>query len=150
MIQANGLLVRLKWSKTHQASGKPATIPHPSLPCHCTDPLAAYHRMLRAVPTRHPNDPLLSLPNGRLITCHYLHRALCCILRALGLPATAFSLHALRRGAAQAAFQAGANFVAIKQQGLWRSDAVCDYLQSHQRLNSAVPQALTLAMDIHL
>ena len=150
MIQASGLLVRLKWSKTHQAPGIPATIPIPSLPGHCTDPLATYHHMLRAVPTRHPNDPLLSLPNGRLITCRYLQRALRCILRALGLPATAFSLHALRRGAAQATFQASANFVAVKQHGLWRSDAVLDYLQSHQRLTSAVPRALTRAMDIHL
>ena len=150
MIQTSGLLVRLKWSKTHQAPGIPATIPIPSLPGHCTDLLAAYHHMLRAVPTRHPNDPLLSLPNGCLITCRYLQRALCCILRALGLPATAFSLDALRRGASQAAFQAGANFVAVKQHGLWWSDAVLDYQQSHQRLTSAVPQALTRAMDIHL
>ena len=59
MIQTSGLLVRLKWSKTHQAPGIPATIPIPSLSGHCTDPLAAYHHMLHAVPTRHPNDSLL-------------------------------------------------------------------------------------------
>ena len=76
MIQTSGLLVRLKWSKTHQAPSIPATIPIPTMPGHCTDPLAAYHHRLRAVPTRHPNDPLLSLPNGRLITCRYLQRAL--------------------------------------------------------------------------
>ena len=140
MIQISGLLVWLKWSKTHQVPGIPATIPIPSLPGHCTDPLAAYHHMLHAVPTRHPNEPLLSLPNGSLITCLYLQRALCCILWALGLPATAFSLHALRRGAAQATFQAGANFVAVKQHGLWQSDAVLHYLQSHQRLTSACPR----------
>ena len=92
MIQASGLLVRLKWSKTHQAPGIPATIPIPSLPGHCTDPLAAYHHMLRAVLTSHPNDPLLSLPNGRLITCRFLQRALRCILRALGLPAPHYGL----------------------------------------------------------
>ena len=140
MIQISSLLVCLKWSKTHQVPGIPATIPIPSLPGHCTDPLAAYHHMLHAVPTRHPNEPLLSLPNGRLITCRYLQRALCCILRALGLPATAFSLHALRRGAAQAAFQAGANFVAVKQHGLLQSDAVLNYLQLHQGLTSACPR----------
>ena len=61
--QLPGLVVRLKWSKTHQAPGVPALIP--SLPGHRTDPLTAFMHILHVIPTRYPADPLLLLPSRR-------------------------------------------------------------------------------------
>ena len=90
--QPPGLVVRLKWSKTHQAPGVPALIPIPSLPGHRTDPMAVFMRMLHVIPTRYPADPLLLQPSRRPVTSRYLQRALHCILTALGFPAHAYSL----------------------------------------------------------
>ena len=118
-----GLVVQLKWSKTHQAPGTPGLVPIPSVPGQRTDPVAAYTSMLRAVPTRSPADPLLTLPSRRPVTSRYLQRALRCILTALGLHAHAYSLHSFRRGGATTAFREGADFIDVKRHGLWRSDA---------------------------
>ena len=142
-----GLVVQLKWSKTHQAPGTPALVPIPSVPGQRTDPVAAYTSMLRAVPTRSPADPLLTLPSRRPVTSRYLQRALRCILTALGLHAHAYSLHSFRRGGATTAFREGADFIDVKRHGLWRSDAFWDYVADRQVSDSAVATALCNVMQ---
>ena len=142
-----GLVVQLKWSKTHQAPGTPALVPIASVPGQRTDPVAAYTSMLRAVPTRSPADPLLTLPSRRPVTSRYLQRALRCILTALGLHAHAYSLHSFRRGGATTAFREGADFIDVKRHGLWRSDAFWDYVADRQVSDSAVATALCNVMQ---
>ena len=144
--QPPGLVVRLKWSKTHQAPGVPALIAIPSLPGHRTDPLAAFMRMLHVIPTRYPADPLLLLPSRCPVTSRYLQRALRCILTALGFPAHGYSLHSMRRGGATTAVRAGADFLDVKRHGLWQSDAFWEYIANREISDSPVATALCNAM----
>ena len=135
-----GLVVRLKWSKTHQAPGVPALIA--ILPGHRTDQLAAFMRMLHVIPTRYPADPLMLLPRRCPVTSRYLQRALRCIPTALGFPAHAFSLHSMRRGGATTVVRAGADFLDVKRHGLWQSDAFWEYIANREISDSPVATAL--------
>ena len=147
--QPPGLVVRLKWSKTHQAPGVPALIPIPSLPGHRTDPLAAFIRMLHVIPTRYPADPLLLLPSRRPVTSRYLQRALRCILTALGFPAHAYSLHSMSCDGATTAVCVGADFLDVKPHGLWQSDAFWEYIANREISDSPVATALCKCYDWH-
>ena len=141
-----GLVVSLKWSKTHQAPGVPALIPISSLLGHRTNPLAAFMRMLQVIPTRYPADPLLLLPSRRPVTSRYLQRAFRCILTALGFPAHAYLLHSMRSGGATTAVRAGADFLDVKQHGLLQSDAFLEYIANLEISDSPVATALSNAM----
>jgi hypothetical protein len=143
-IQPPGLVIRLKWSKTHQAPGSPALIPVPAIPGHPLDPVATYTRMITASPTR---PPLLTMPDGRPVTVKQLRRALRVILTALGYPAASYSLHSLRRGGATASVRAGADFIHVKRHGTWRSDSFWHYITSHITENSPVAAALSNAVS---
>ena len=144
--QPPGLLVRLKWSKTHQAPGVPALIPISSLPGHRTDPLAEFMHMLHVIPTRYPADPLLLLPSWRPVTSRYLQRAFRCILTPLGFPVHAYLLHSMRPGGATNAVRAGADFLDVKRHGLLQSDAFWEYIANREISDSPVATALSNAM----
>lgn len=144
--QPPGLVISLKWTKTHQAPGIPALVPIPCVPGHRTDPVAAFTKMIQTVPTHTPSDPLLLLPNRRIITSRHLQKALRCILLTLGFPAQLYSLHSMRRGGATTAVQAGADYLVVKRHGLWRSDAFWDYVANRELSSSQVASALSGAM----
>ena len=95
-LQPPGLVVRLKWSKTHQAPGVPNLIPIPSVPGHSTDLLAAFNHMLHVIPTRSLAEPLLSLPSRHPVASRYLQRALRCISPSRRPVASRYFQRALR------------------------------------------------------
>jgi hypothetical protein len=107
------------------------------------DPVHAYTAMVSALPTRHPSDPLLTLPGGRPVTARQLQQALRTLLRALGYPAGEYSMHSFRRGGATTSAQAGTDYLHIQRHGGWRSDAFWGYIAS--RLNEQSPVATALA-----
>ena len=146
-VQAPGLVIRLKWSKTMQAAGTPVAIPIPAIPGHPLDPVAAYQAMLRQAPTRHPREPLLILPNGRPLCVPQLQQALNAILSALGQPAHLYSLHSLQRGGSTTSARAGADYIHVKRHGTWASDSFWDYIASYAIVESPVAQALARAVQ---
>ena len=141
-VQAAGLVITLKWTKTLQTAGQPAVIPVPSIPGHALDPVSAYQSMVTYIPTLHPSEPLLLLRNRRLMTSQHLRHILQSILAALGQPVRLYSLHSLRRGGATASPRAGVDYINIKRHGTWRSDSFWDYIAHHAPEDSAVARAL--------
>ena len=136
----------LRWSKTLQDGSRIIPVPVPHLPQRSAlDPVAAMREMLRRIPTRAPDDPLLLLPDRTLVTTHLLASALRTILTGLGLTAGQYSLHSLRRGGATESFRAGADLADIKRHGAWRSDSVWDYITSRQVSESDVALRLRAA-----
>jgi hypothetical protein len=58
-VQAPGLVITVKWSKTMQTMDNQHLLPLPSVKGHPADPLAAYEQLIAAVPTRSAKQPLL-------------------------------------------------------------------------------------------
>jgi hypothetical protein len=146
VLEAPGLILLLKWSKTCQSMQQPDIIPIPHVPGSPADPVAAYKDLLRAQPTGHPNQPLLSLPSKKgtilTITSRQLAEALRELIIALELDPHMYSLHSLRRGGASTAYQAGVHFNDIKRHGQWKSDAFWLYITSPSVASSPVAAAL--------
>ena len=142
LIQAPGLVVLLKWTKTHQATQTPTAIPIPTIPGHALDPVAAYQAMVARVPTWHPSDPL---PRGRVLTTRQLQTCLHAILSGLGYNVDLYSLHSLRRGGATSSARAGVNYLHIIRHGTWRSTAFWTYIANHIVTDSPVASALNHA-----
>ena len=132
---------------------QPDIIPIPHVPGSPVDPVAAYRDLLRAQPTIHPNQPLLSLPNskGKIITVTTRHLAVALkeLISALDLDSSLYSLHSLRRGGASAAYQAGVPFQDIKRHGQWKSDAFWLYITAPCVAASSVAAALATAAANH-
>ena len=123
-----GLLFHLKWSKTRQAAHVPEVIPIPSAPGQTVDPVAAYSRVLQTTPTRHTSDPLLMLPNRRVITTTALQRILKLLIAGMGHEAADYTMHSFRRGGATASYNAGVKYIDIKRHGTWASDSFWLYV----------------------
>ncbi len=142
-----GLCVVLKWTKTLQNPDSPSVIPIPAVPGHALCPVTAYQDMLKAVPTRHPNDPLLQIPSGtppaqsgtRILSVRDLQQAFQAIVHCLGYT-DKLTLHSLRKGGATSAYEAGVDYLHIKRHGTWRSDAFWAYITP--QIDSTVPKAL--------
>ena len=147
LIQAPVLVVLLKWTKIHQATQTPTAIPIPTIPGHALDPVAAYQAMIARVPTRHPSDPLLALPRGRVLITRQLQTGLQAILSGLGYNARLYSLHSLRRGGATASARAGVNYLHIMRHGTWRSTAFWSYIANHIITDSPIASALKHATE---
>ena len=142
VVAKPGLLVTLKWTKTIQSLGTPTVIPIPEIAGNALDPVTAYQCMLRAVPTSSPTDPLLMLPGGRMLTSRDLARALRTILTRLGVCASNYSLHSLRRGGASCSYRAGCSYIDIKRHGTWASNSFWTYVSSPAVERSPVAAAL--------
>ena len=129
-VSPPGLLLLVRWTKTHQTVGKSPVLPIPSVPGHPSDPVAAFHLLLCSSPTTSPNHPLLTyLKDGHLVivTITMLARALASLLHTLHLDPGLFSLHSLRRGRATSAYRQGLDPLLIKGQGLLRSEAFSNH-----------------------
>jgi hypothetical protein len=149
MFTKPGLALILKWSKASQLMDHLPVVPLPAVPGAPTCPVRAYRELLRLSPTRHPNQPLLSLPqsNGKLrvYTTSHLRKGLAQLLSSLQLDTGLYSLHSLRRGGATSSFDAGVSCAQIKRHGQWSSDAFWGYITSPAIALSPVAAALAQA-----
>ena len=147
-----GVCIALKWSKTMQTVGHGDNIPLPTITGHVTDPVAAYSRMIAALPTRHPTEPLLTLPGKgarKTVTTALLSKGLAILLECIDIDPHLYSLHSFRRGGATAAFNAGVNVLDLKRHGTWRSDAFTAYVTPPCPENSRVAAALASSALAH-
>lgn len=132
VVRRDGLIVSHKWSKSHQAAGRRASVSVPAIPNSPLCPKSAVMAMIRKIPTRHPKQPFLTFMDGNHMPIPYLRRIWSLVLRALAVPNwESYTLHGLRRGAASHVLSADPTArEAIKEHGMWRSDAVDRYLPS--------------------
>lgn len=133
-VRSQRVLVDHKWSKTHQAASHHTQVVIPAVPGSILCPKEAVVRMTQHIPTRHPRQPLLSFKDGTHMPLSYIRRVWSTVTRAIGIPnCDSYSLHGLRRGAATHVLQQDPTArEAIKEHGMWRSDAVDKYLPAKQ------------------
>ena len=147
ILQDQGAVVLVKWSKTIQNRRDVATVSIPSLGKSPLCPINALRSMLTLIPGS-DNDPLFRLPKAKgLIPLTDLvarkHLKDVCRLLQVSNPIT---FHDFRRGGAAWAFQNGVPLEQIMKHGTWRSDAVWSYLSSAPSLHSPVSLAFRSAL----
>ena len=141
---ALGLLVHLKWTKTLQTSADATDLllPPTSDPVLC--PLSAMTRYEMATPRpASAGAPLLRHRDGNTLTVPFIRRQWNKLLETAGLNGARYTLHGLRRGAAQFTYnEARADLNDVMTHGTWRSQAVRSYIRPAQNTNNSVYRAL--------
>ena len=126
---SGGLALHIKASKTIQFGERIHLLPLPYMQGHPLCPVTAITALLCHQPRQlAASSPLLTLPAGQLLTQPAFLSRLRALLQACGLPASDYSGHSFRRGAASAMFQAGLPGEVIQIMGDWKSDAYKLYL----------------------
>lgn len=133
IVHRDSLSVVHKWAKNHQSGSHRAITSIPAVPGSELCPKAAYMAMLAAVPTIHPQEPLLMFKDRSHIPLSYIRRVWAAVLRAIDVPQhQAYTIHGLRRGAATHVFNADPSTRDdIRRHGLWASQSVDAYLPSN-------------------
>lgn len=129
-VNPDSLMIKHKWSKSHQSASHAALITVPRVEGSVLCPVRAYVRMLRAVPTRHPGQPVTMFADGTHMPAPYLRRVWNAVIGALKLPqGTVYTIHGIRRGAATHVISHDPKARGdIMKHGMWRSNAVNAYL----------------------
>ena len=148
LMQNDGLVLNLKWSKTRQRNRHAFSIPIPSLGESTICSMSAwltYTWTLRDVPINKDTPLLLSTvdPVGKPLTIPAVRRLFKKALDDTHLEDVGYTPHSLRRGGATLAYHAGVPIEAIKLHGTWRSEAVEEYLLSEPLFQ--IPVAQTFA-----
>lgn len=139
-VKNNVLHVTLRSSKTRSRIAPPVVFILPAIPNSPCCPVLAWRRYARLlVPP--PASPALLLPSGKPLTAKQLLHALRTVSLAVFGVEKCFTLHSLRRGAAQACDTAGLPLPGIMEAGTWRSNAVIAYLE--RTVVADAPTALT-------
>ncbi len=147
LLQPPGLVIMLKWSKSHQTGEQVALVPIPSTdhPANC--PRLAFLQLVDMCPGG-PDDPLLMLPGSPspiVVDIPLLASTFNNMIRHIGLSPEHFSLHSLRRGGASVSYQAGVQATAVQRHGQWSSDSFWRYIVMPMR-DAPVPAALREAI----
>lgn len=117
----NGLVVCIRSSKTIRI-GKPVLLSVFPVSKTLCCPVAAWHRYL-AISRPAVSGPAFMINSVTPLTARPLVNFIRLALQAAGEPLyNRFSLHSIRRGAAQAAQKAGADRLSLKHHGTWASD----------------------------
>ena len=73
-LTQQGLIIKLKWSKTIQKSCDLKTLLLPATKDRNTCPVRAYKAYMKSRPGAHPQDPLLTFEDGNPLTTRYIAR----------------------------------------------------------------------------
>ena len=147
ILQAQGAVVLVKWSKTIQNRRDVATMSIPALGESPLCPINALRTMLEEIPGS-DNDPLFLVPKAKgliPLTDSVARKHLKDVCRLLEV-SNPITFHDFRRGGASWAFQNGVPLEQIMKHGTWRSDAVWSYLSSNPTLHSPVSLAFRAAL----
>ena len=141
-VGPTGLKVRIKWTKTLQSSADATSIILPATQDHAVCPVRAYRTYMNAFLIRPaPADPLLS--HSLTMTIPYIRRQWATLLAIIGKSTSQYSLHSLRKGAAQFTYNdCDADLNDVMHQGTWRSAAVRAYIRPDQSAHTSVHRAL--------
>ena len=147
ILQPQGAVVLIKWSKTIQNRKDVATVSIGALGDSPLCPILALKTMIHKIPAS-DNDPMFLIPRAKglvPLTDSVARKHLKDVCIALGLqkPVT---FHDFRWGGASWAFQNGVPLAQIMKHGTWKSDAVWSYLSSAPSLHSPVSLAFRSAL----
>jgi len=129
-IVEHGLSVDIKWSKTIQFSQRVLQVVVPLIPGSLLCPVTAVWHAFNLAPNA-TLDPAFSFRVGQalsVLTYKEFVTKLRQILDSIGLPASSYAGHSLRRGGATWAYSCGVSGEFIKLQGDWKSEAYQKYL----------------------
>lgn len=131
-IQPDAVTIVLKWSKSHQLASMRSVVTIPAVPGSSLCPRMAVINLLRDVPFKHSQQPLICFKDGSHIPVYHIRKVWNTVLKVLEVPlASSYTLHGLRRGAATHVINTDPSAREdIKRHGMWRSDAVDTYLPS--------------------
>ena len=143
LLQKDGLIINLKWSKSRQNSRNAISIPLPTLGDTWICPLRAwiiYTRLLKDVKITKDTPLLLSTvePVGKPLTIPMVRRMFNQAVDDAHLEHVGYTPHSLHQGGATLAYHAGVPIHAIKQHGTWRSEAINEYLFSQPLFDTPV------------
>ena len=147
IIQSQGAVVLVKWSKTIQNRKDIATVSIPALGDSALCPITALRTMKEKIPAS-ANDPLFLIPRLKglvPLTDSVARKHLKDVCRLLKIQ-NSVTFHDFRRGGASLAFQNGVSLEQIMKHGTWRSDAVWSYLSTAPTLHSPVSLAFCSAL----
>jgi hypothetical protein len=152
-ITSQGLIVRLKWTKTHQGSQQPVFIPLPQIQGSSLCPTRAFRQMCAAFPSSTTHTPLLIYsPPGSphaVVTTRMLAQTFHQLTTRLRLPPSTYTLHSLRRGGATLCHSLGVSLEQIQQHGTWTSGAVWSYLNPHHSQKAHLSNTMAKAILSH-
>jgi hypothetical protein len=150
----HGLLLRLKWSKTHQGAHSPLYIPLPDIRGSPLCPTRAFQHMCRCFPTTTPTTPLLIYgspgTSTAVVTSRMLADQLRILIIQLRLPPSRYTLHSLRQGGATFCHSLGIPVEQIKAHGTWKSDTVWTYINPTHSDRSIIPATMSQAIQTRL
>ena len=143
-ISEQGLVIRLKWSKTLQKSCDLKNILLPPTQDKTICPVETYKAYVAAYPATRQSAPLLSFKDGQPLTTRHIARRWTQAVKQAGLPSAALSLHSLRKGGASFVYNQGrATLNDVMAQGTWRSLSVRDYIKPQEASKTTVHDALS-------
>ena len=130
LLQEQGLLLNIKWTKTRQRTKNAISIPLPALGDSLLCPVRAwlsYNFVLRNAKINQ-NTPLLLDEQARPLSIPSVRKLFNRAVYNAHLEDRGYTPHSLRRGGATFAYHAGVALDSIKHHGTWRSDAVDSYI----------------------
>ena len=144
MVTPEGLLVRIKFSKTMQAGQEQVLIPISKFPGSPLCPRATFILMSKLIPAL-PQSPAFSIPTPQglcSISYDQFVRGLRLALGRAGVCPTGYAGHSFRRGSSSWAFAQGVPADLIQKHGLWRSDVYKIYLEMSLDTKLSVTRAM--------
>ena len=137
-----GAHVLLKWNKTMQNRTAHQFVQIPQLSNSDLCPVTAIESLLDSRPLP-PTSPLFvyEKPDCWVVIDTTIRDALRSIVLHIGIPSVGFGFHAFHRSGATVAFDHQVPLEHIMAHGLWRSNAVWNYLQTSSVAPSSVPLA---------
>ena len=139
--QGDALKIFLKWSKSSQFTSEIIILPKARTPILC--PVRTWREYRK---NYLPNDVDISMKvllnvNGdkvEMITSDHLRLLFNKVFQRGGLNSKYYSPHSLRRGGATFLADNSLPFQSIKRHGLWKTDAIENYLRSMSKRNTPV------------
>ena len=117
-----GLCIVVKWTKTIQASADATSVLLPATRDSLLCPVHAYQEYVQQAPKPgSARAPLLRHWDGNPLTVPYIRRQWALLLAIIGNSPAVYSLHSLRRGAAQYTYDCRADINDVMLQGTWKS-----------------------------
>jgi hypothetical protein len=146
-----GLIIRLKWTKTYQGAHHPILIPLPRIRGSQLCPTLAFQHMCTALPSTAHNTPLLIYhskgPQYTIVTTRMLAKQFNQLIHRLNLPPSTYTLHSLRKGGATLCHSLGVPLDLIKSHGTWSSNTVWTYLNPSSSQKSVIANAMSQAVS---
>ena len=153
-MEEPGLQFAQRWSKNRQTQLPSHVVPRVPIPQLVDDPLdhvKAMMELFNLTSSATPQEPMLLVPTPD--GCYYVLDQKCLrsefrkALIACDLDPRHYTPHSLRRGGTTLLHGSGATLDDIKWQGLWRSQAVNQYIQDNTLTQSSVIDAFGAAIN---